>query len=151
MEPSDSKSSVLAMEVEPVTATDSNFWKLSDHRLYATLGTRPKRSPVTDRGGTSQIYKSFWENLTRVMGRGMGEMLQTQQIQQQPTATPIIQAGCREFYSYWALAALMGYAQVYTDSGIPRIWGRFQISKECTYNRQELLEGMMYWAKTNGI
>ena len=25
------------------------------------------------------------------------------------------------------------------------------MSKECDDNRQELLEGMMYWAKTNGI
>ena len=41
-------------------------------------------------------------------------MLQAQQRQQQPTATPSSQAGCRGFYSDWALAALMGYAQVYT-------------------------------------
>ena len=44
----------------------------------------------------------------------------------------------------------MGYAQVYTESGIPKIWGKFQMSKECADNRQELLAGMMYWAKTNG-
>ena len=25
------------------------------------------------------------------------------------------------------------------------------MSKECSENRQELLAGMMYWAKTNGI
>ena len=43
----------------------------------------------------------------------------------------------------------MGYAQVYTESGIPRIWGKFQIYKECSHNSQELLTGMMYWAKTN--
>ena len=45
----------------------------------------------------------------------------------------------------------MGYTQVYTESGIPRIWGHFRISKECDDNRQELLEGMIYWSKTNGI
>ena len=45
----------------------------------------------------------------------------------------------------------MGYAQVYTESGIPNIWGKFQMSKECADNRQELLIGMMYWAKENGI
>ena len=56
----------------------------------------------------------------------MGAMLQAQQIQQQPTATPIAQAGRREFYSDWALAALMGYAQVYTEAGIPNIWGNFK-------------------------
>ena len=54
-------------------------------------------------------------------------------------------------YSNWELAALMGYAQVYTESGIPKVWGKFQISKWCADNRQELLAGMMYWAKTNGI
>ena len=81
----------------------------------------------------------------------MGEMLQAQQSQQQPTATPITKAGCREFYSDWALAALMGYAQVYTEAGIPKIWGKFQMSKEYADNHQELLAGMMYLAKKNGI
>ena len=78
-------------------------------------------------------------------------MLQAQHIQQKPTATPSAQAGRREFYSDWALSALMGYAQVYTESGIPIIWGKFQMSKEYADKRQELLAGMMYWAKTNGI
>ena len=59
----------------------------------------------------------------------MGGMIQAQQIQQQHTATPSVQAGHREFYIDWALAALMGYAQVYTETGIPRIWGKFQMSK----------------------
>ena len=45
----------------------------------------------------------------------------------------------------------MEYTQVYTETGIPRIWGNFQMSKECADNLQELLAGMMYWAKTNGI
>ena len=45
----------------------------------------------------------------------------------------------------------MGYAQVYTETGIPRIWEKFQMSKECADNSQELLSGMMYWAKKNGI
>ena len=70
------------------------------------------------------------------MGSGIGAMLQAQQIQQQPTDTPSAQTGRRQFYSDWALAALMGYAQVYTESGIPRIWGKFQMSKECADNRQ---------------
>ena len=144
MDPSDKKSSVLAMEVKPVTGTDPKFWKWEDHILDDKLGTRPTRSPVTDRGGTSHIDKSFWENLTRVMGSGMGEMLQAQQSQQKPTATPSTQAELREFYSDLALAALMGYSQVYTESGIPRIWGKFQMSNECADNHQELLAGMMY-------
>ena len=81
----------------------------------------------------------------------MGAMLKAQQIQHQPTAIPIVQAGRRESYSDWELAELIGYAQVYTESGIPKIWGNFQMSKECSDNRQELLAGMMYWAKTNVI
>ena len=46
---------------------------------------------------------------------------------------------------------MMGYFQFYADSAIPITWGKFQMSKECADNRQELLAGMMYWAKTNLI
>ena len=60
MDPSDKNSSVLAMEVEPVTTIDPKFWKWADQILYATLVTRPTISPVTDMGGTSQIDKYFW-------------------------------------------------------------------------------------------
>ena len=60
MDPNDKNSSVLSMEVEPVTATEQKFWKFADQRLDATLVTRPIRSPVTTRGGTSHIDKSFW-------------------------------------------------------------------------------------------
>ena len=74
----------------------------------------------------------------------MGEMLQAQQIQQQTTATPSAQEVRREFYIDWELSALMRYVQVYTKTGIPKIWGNFQMYKECAYNRQELLAGMMY-------
>ena len=78
-------------------------------------------------------------------------MLQAQQSQQKPTATLSAQARRMGLYSDWVLAALMGYAQVYTEVGIPKIWGTFQMSKECAENCQELLSGMMYWANTNGI
>ena len=43
MDPNDKKSSILDIEVEPVTFTDPKFWKWADQRLDATLGTRPKR------------------------------------------------------------------------------------------------------------
>ena len=33
MDPNDKKSSVLAMYVDPVTATDPTFWKWADHIL----------------------------------------------------------------------------------------------------------------------
>ena len=45
----------------------------------------------------------------------------------------------------------MGYYQVYTEADIQRIWGNFQMSKECADNRQELLAGIIYWDKTKGI
>ena len=92
MDPGDKNSSVLAMEVGPVTATDQLFLKLEDQRLDDTLVTRPTRFPVMDRGFISRIDKSFQETLTRVMGSGMGAMLQAQQSQQKPTATPSAQA-----------------------------------------------------------
>ena len=60
MGPSDKKSSFLAMEVDPVTSTYSKFWKWADQILYDTLVTRTIRYPFTDRGGISQIDKSFW-------------------------------------------------------------------------------------------
>ena len=93
------------MEVEPVTVTDPKCWKWEDEKLDATLGTRSTRSVVMKGSCTSQIDNSFWEDLTKVMGSSMGEMLQAQQIQQQPTTTPIAQARLREFYSDWELAA----------------------------------------------
>ena len=95
MYPNDKKISFLAIEVEPFNVTDQNIWKWSDQRFNATLGTRPTRSLITRRSGTSQIDQSFWEKLTRLMDSGMEEMLQAQQIQQQPTAASISQAGRR--------------------------------------------------------
>ena len=129
------------MEVEPVTVTDPKFWKWADHRLDATLVTRPTRSVVTRGSGTSQIDQSFWEILTKVMGSSMGAMLQAQQIQQQPTDTPIAQAGRREFYSDWALAALMGYARVYTEAGIPKMWGDFKCPRNVVTNARNYWQG----------
>ena len=94
--------------------------------MDATLGTRPTIYVVMRRRGTSQIDRFFWKILTNLMGRNMGEMLQAQQIQQKLTATPILQSGRKEFYSDLALAALMGYAQVYIEYGMPKIWGNFK-------------------------
>ena len=55
MDPNDNNISVLSMDVKSVTGTDPKFWKWADHLLDATLGTRPTRYPVTNRGGTSNI------------------------------------------------------------------------------------------------
>ena len=41
---------------------DPKFWKWANQRLDATLGTRPTRSIVTRRSGTSQIDHSFLGN-----------------------------------------------------------------------------------------
>ena len=63
------------------------------------------------------------------MVSSMGEIIEAQQSQHQLTTTPIAQAGRREFYSRCEMAELMGYGQVYTEAGIPKNWGEFQISK----------------------
>ena len=62
------------------------------------------------------------------MSSGIGEMIQAQRIQHKPNDTPSAQVGCREFYSDFSPAALMGNAQFYTESVILRTWGKFQIS-----------------------
>ena len=59
--------------------------------------------------------------------------------------------GRREFYREWSIAALIGYAQVYKESGIPTIWGKLKMSKEYAKNCQELMVGVTYWAKINCI
>ena len=76
MDPNDKKISVLAMKLDPVTATHPKFWKWADQKFDDTLGTRPTRSPVTKIGGTSHIDQSLWENLTKVMGSGIEAILQ---------------------------------------------------------------------------
>ena len=66
----------------------------------------------------------------------MGAMIQAQQSQQQTTSTHSAQAVCSEFYKDLVLAELMGYALVYIETGIPIIWGKFQMSKEFADNCQ---------------
>ena len=150
MEPNNKKKRILSMEVEPVTIIDPKIWKWEYQRLYAALGKRPTILVVTRRSGTSQVDQFFWGDLTKFMGGSMGKMLQAQQIQQQPAATPLHKR---------AQVILQRLGTEITDgicSGLHRSWhpknlGEFQIFKECADNRQELLSGMMYCAKTNGI
>ena len=101
MDPSDKNSSVLAMEVEPVTTIDPKFWKWADQQLDDTFVTRPTRSAVINRGGTANIDQSFWEKLTKVMGRGIVAMIQVHHSQHKSTATPSVHAGLRELYRDW--------------------------------------------------
>ena len=55
IDPNDNKSSVLDMEVDPVTATDSKFWKRENQLLDALLRTIPTRYQVANRVGNSHI------------------------------------------------------------------------------------------------
>ena len=87
---------------------------------------------------------SLWENLTKIMCSSIGAILQSEQRKHHPATFPGAQAGRRDFYSEWALTALMGYAPVYKESGIRIIWGKLQIAKECSDNLQELIIGMIY-------
>ena len=130
MDPNSKMSSVLDMEVEPVTTTYQIFWKLEDQRLYDTLGTKPSRYPYTNRGSTEKMDQLLWGNLTKVMGSGIGDMIQAQHIQRHTAATPSAHAGRREFYIELALTKLMSYSQVYTESGIPKIGA----GSKCTMN-----------------
>ena len=57
--PNNKRSSVLAMEVEIVTAIDPIFWKWADQHLDDTFGTSPDRYPATNRGSTSQMENLF--------------------------------------------------------------------------------------------
>ena len=40
----------------------------------------------------------------------------------------------------------MDYANVFNISDIPRIWGKFQQSKDLSDNSQDLKKGMDFWA-----
>ena len=88
MDPNDKKSSILDMEVKPVTTIDPKFCKWADQLLDATLVTRPPISLDTNRGGTAQMDYLLWENYTKVMGSGIRAMIQKQQSQYQPDTTP---------------------------------------------------------------
>ena len=41
----------------------------------------------------------------------------------------------------------MGYSNLLNTSDIPRIWGKFQQSKELANNRPELKKGMECWER----
>ena len=151
MDTNDKNRSVLDMEVEPFTTIEPKCWKLADHRLDSTLVTKPAQSPYTNRVSTAYMDQQFWENLSKVIGSGIGDMIQAQQRNQQTSDTPSAHAGCREFYSELEIVVLMGYVQVHTESGTPIIWGKFQMPKQCDDNHQYLMARIMYWPKKNGI
>ena len=95
---------------------------------------------------------AFWAQLSKTMGSTFGSAVQVHQgQQQQAAATANANVGRRDVYNDWALSALMGYSNVPTERGIPRVWGKFQMSKDWSDNRQEIMEGMKQWARDNGI
>ena len=83
------------------------------------IGNKTNNIPSPEKERQIPYLSVFLGKLNKVDGQWHGAMIQAQQIQQQPTATPSAQAGHMEFYSDWVLAALMGYDQVYTETCIP--------------------------------
>jgi len=151
-DPGDKKSSSLAFDVEPLTVTDAEFWAWVELRLDATLGARPAQAVQHSGGGQPQMDPAFWAQLSKTMGSTFGAAVQVHQgQQQQAAATANANVGRRDVYNDWALSALMGYSNVPTERGIPRVWGKFQMSKDWSDNRQEIMEGMKQWARDNGI
>ena len=64
---SDKKRSILALYVEPLTATDEGFWNWIEHRLDATLGAKPHIiSPAM--AGPPQMTAEFWQDMTKMLG-----------------------------------------------------------------------------------
>ena len=71
-----------------------------------------------------------------------------------PTAThchPYCASGAQGILQLLVTISTDGICSGLHRSWHPKNWVNFQISKECADNRQELLAGMMYWSKTNGI
>ena len=97
--PNKKKSIVLDMELEAFTTTDPIFLEMGRPLFEFNIGKNSARSPGTNKSGTSQMDQSFWENLIKVMGSGIGYMLHEQWSQHQPTATPSAHTRHREIYS----------------------------------------------------
>ena len=63
----DKKSSIMALDVEPVTATDEGFWNWVEHQLDYKLGAKPQNiSPAMT--GPSQMNAAFWSDMTKMLG-----------------------------------------------------------------------------------
>ena len=126
-DPGNKKCSSLVFDVEPLTVIDAEFWAWVELRLDATLGARPV--PVTHQtgGGQPPMDPAFLAQLSKTIYSTFGAAVQVHQGQQQQsaeTANAII--GRRDVYNDWALSALMGYSNVPTERGIPRVWGNFK-------------------------
>ena len=146
----DKKSSMLSLDVEPVTATYEGFCKLVEHQLDATLGTNPHNiAPVGV--GPPLINEAFRTNMTKMLGTIIVTLQYQHPQQQHLGSTHSVHTGRREKYNNDALAAVMGYTNVFNTNGMPRIWGKFKKYKGLADNRQELKKGMECWSRMKRI
>ena len=123
------KSSMMSLDMEPVTSTDEGSGNWVEHRLDATLG-RNSQIIAPAMAGPPLINAAFRVDMTKMLGTSI-VTLKVQQPQQQKTrSTQSVQTRRRDNYNDHVSAALMGYANVFNTSDIPRIWGKFQQSKE---------------------
>ena len=146
LDASDKNTIMLALDVEPVTATDEGFWNWVENQLDATLGKKPLNiAPAA--AGPPQMNAAFWESITKMLGTSIVALQDQHPQQHQPGPTQSVHIGRRDNYNDYVLVALMGYANIFNTSDIPMIWGKFQQSKELADNRQELKKGMVCWER----
>ena len=89
---------MLALDVEPATATDEGFWNWVEHLLDATLGTNPHNiAPAV--AGPPQMNADFWANMTKMIGTSIVSLQAQQPHQHHPGYTHIFQTGRRENYN----------------------------------------------------
>ena len=135
------KSIILALYVEPVTATDKGFGNWVEHQLYATLGGKPNIiAPAM--AVPPQMTAEFWADTTKILGTIIVALQYQWPHQQYLGSTHSGQTNRIEKYDDCVLADLVGYSNVFNTSDIPRIWGKFQKSKELVDIRQELNKGV---------
>ena len=83
---SDKNSSMMALDVDPVTATYEGFWNWVEHRLDATLG---EKSPIIApaMAGPPQMTAEFLKDMTKILGTSIVALQYQYPQQQQPGAT----------------------------------------------------------------
>ena len=66
---------------------------------------------------------AFWQDITKILGTIVVSLQARQPQQKQSEVTQNGQTNRRYNYNEYALAALMGYTNVFNTSNIPSIWG----------------------------
>ena len=127
--------------MEPVPATDKGFGNWVEHLLYATSGGKPNIiAPAM--AVPPHMTAEFWADTTKILGTIIVALQAQWPHQQHLGSTHSGQTKRREKYDDCVLADLVGYSNVFNTSDIPRIWGKFQKSKELADIRQELNKGV---------